>query len=228
MNIPVTEFRNYFRFLSNMHPSPIKLGDVTYTCAEAAFQAAKLQDKSMRHIFAGLTGKEAKTLGHRISLRSDWETIKIDVMRWIVKEKFEQNPELKLRLFRLIEDDLIEGNSWGDTFWGVCNGTGQNWLGKILMEYRDTEYKEYLDVMPNLPAHTYIEKKDIPVEVRNVSKRIYYEILDAGYKMTKYRWLKWKDYYVFEEWDEDIRGDKSHTIFLISADGEYSAQFDIK
>lgn len=228
MNIPVTEFRNYFEFLSNMFPAPIKLGNVTYTCAEAAFQAAKMQNKSMRHIFAGLTGKEAKALGRRISLRPDWETIKLDVMRWVVKEKFEQNPELKLRLFRLIKDDLIEGNSWGDTFWGVCDGKGQNWLGKILMEYRDAKYKEYLDIMQNLPRHTYIEKKNIPVEVRNVSKRIYYEGLEAGYKMTKYRWLKWKDYYVFEEWNEDPCGGENHTVFLISLDGEDSAQFNIK
>ena len=113
MNIPVKEFRNYYEFLSNMFPSPIKLGSVTYTCAEAAFQAVKLKDKNERRIFAKLTGKEAKALGRTVKLRNDWEEIKIDVMRWIVKEKFEQNPNLKLRLFRLLEDDLIEGNTWG-------------------------------------------------------------------------------------------------------------------
>lgn len=32
--------------------------------------------------------------------------------------------------------ELIEGNHWGDTFWGVCNGVGQNNLGKLLMAIR--------------------------------------------------------------------------------------------
>ena len=31
---------------------------------------------------------------------------------------------------------LVEGNSWGDTFWGVCRGKGKNMLGKILMRVR--------------------------------------------------------------------------------------------
>jgi hypothetical protein len=32
---------------------------------------------------------------------------------------------------------LIEGNTWGDTFWGVCNGVGENNLGKTLMNVRE-------------------------------------------------------------------------------------------
>lgn len=38
--------------------------------------------------------------------------------------------------------ELIEGNSWGDTFWGECNGIGENNLGKILMKIR----KEIVDL----------------------------------------------------------------------------------
>jgi predicted NAD-dependent protein-ADP-ribosyltransferase YbiA (DUF1768 family) len=34
------------------------------------------------------------------------------------------------------EADLVEGNHWNDTFWGVCRGVGQNWLGRILMDER--------------------------------------------------------------------------------------------
>lgn len=29
-----------------------------------------------------------------------------------------------------------EGNTWGDKFWGVCDGEGENHLGKLLMEVR--------------------------------------------------------------------------------------------
>jgi hypothetical protein len=33
--------------------------------------------------------------------------------------------------------ELIEGNVWNDVFWGVCNGIGKNWLGKLLMQVRE-------------------------------------------------------------------------------------------
>jgi predicted NAD-dependent protein-ADP-ribosyltransferase YbiA (DUF1768 family) len=34
--------------------------------------------------------------------------------------------------------ELIEGNNWGDKFWGQSPlGTGRNELGKILMSVRD-------------------------------------------------------------------------------------------
>ena len=227
MNIPVTEFRNYFEFLSNMYPSPITLGNVTYTCAEAAFQAVKLQDKNQRHIFAGLSGKEAKKLGRKVNLRPDWENIKIDVMRWIISEKFRQNSKIRLPLLRVYEDDLIEGNTWGDTFWGVCNGIGQNWLGKILMEYRDKTYKDYLDQMPNLTGYEIIPKSKVPTCVLDEAKFIYYGFLDAGYTIKKFVWRK-GEYYAFEEWDEAPDGDNHHAMFLISSDGDESAQFDLK
>ena len=41
--------------------------------------------------------------------------------------------------------ELIEGNSWGDTFWGVCDGVGENNLGKVLMRVRDRLNKEEED-----------------------------------------------------------------------------------
>ena len=37
------------------------------------------------------------------------------------------------------DQELVEYNTWGDTYWGVCTRIrqGQNWLGKILMEVRE-------------------------------------------------------------------------------------------
>lgn len=41
--------------------------------------------------------------------------------------------------------ELIEGNDWGDAFWGVCGGYGQNWLGVLLMLVRsELAYKAAL------------------------------------------------------------------------------------
>jgi predicted NAD-dependent protein-ADP-ribosyltransferase YbiA (DUF1768 family) len=53
-----------------------------------------------------------------------------------VKDKFSRNPELRVKLLNTGDLQLVEGNYWGDTFWGVCNGKGENHLGKILMRVR--------------------------------------------------------------------------------------------
>ena len=129
-------FRGDYAFLSNMYESPIKLGGITYTCAEAAFQAAKLSDKNARAQFAGLTGPEAKKLGRQVTLRPDWEKIKLDVMRWVIHEKFAQNPQLAAKLKATGITELVENNGHNDTFWGRCDRKGQNWLGVILTEER--------------------------------------------------------------------------------------------
>lgn len=71
-----------------------------------------------------------------MSLRGDWEQVKVDLMRTFVRKKFE-NPFLRPMLLTTGDAELVEGNTWNDTFWGVCRGAGHNWLGKILMEVRD-------------------------------------------------------------------------------------------
>ena len=79
---------------------------------------------------------EAKKLGRRVELRPEWEYIKERVMFEIVLNKFNQNPQLAKMLLATGEEELVEGNTWGDRTWGVCDGVGQNRLGKILMKVR--------------------------------------------------------------------------------------------
>lgn len=174
-------FRGEYGFLSNMYNSPITLGSVTYTCAEAAYQAAKLEDKKARKMFAGLTGPQAKALGRKIPLRSDWEQIKEAVMGWILQEKFRQNPELarKLRQTRGIE--LIEDNTWEDTFWGRCNGVGKNVLGELLMVERDGQPWEYTRKLIQNSQCELVELEDIPEQPRERIR----EIVRYFYKKAK-------------------------------------------
>jgi len=54
----------------------------------------------------------------------------------IVYQKFLQNPELRDKLLATNDAYLVEGNNWKDTYWGICNGVGENWLGRILMIVR--------------------------------------------------------------------------------------------
>ena len=80
---------------------------------------------------------EAKKAGRKVILRSDWEIVKVDLMYKIVKAKFAQNIDLALKLAATNNEELVEGNTWGDKIWGKVNGEGQTLLGKILMDIRD-------------------------------------------------------------------------------------------
>lgn len=70
-------------------------------------------------------------------LRDDWEEVKDDLMYRIVLAKFLQNPSLADALIKTGNAQLIEGNTWGDTYWGMCDSVGENKLGEILMRVRD-------------------------------------------------------------------------------------------
>lgn len=135
----ITSFSGEYRFLSNFWVAPIEYEGITYPSSEHAYQAAKTLNTDIREIFSVLDSPaKAKKLGQLIEIRADWEHVKINVMREIVEAKFENHPDLMSKLMDTKGQKLIEGNTWGDTFWGECPlGTGRNELGKILMGIRD-------------------------------------------------------------------------------------------
>jgi ribA/ribD-fused uncharacterized protein len=135
--LKIDSFRGNYRFLSNFFPALCNYEGIVYPTVEHGYQAAKSLNQDVRKTIAGaLTSQEAKALGRNVVLRPDWESVKIQVMRDLIALKF-SNREIA-NLLRLTGDaELIEGNWWGDTFWGVCNGVGENWLGRLLMEQRD-------------------------------------------------------------------------------------------
>lgn len=130
-------FRDDFAFLSNMFPCKIIYKDLHFQSSESLYQAAKCKDKSLISNFCNLDGYRAKKLGRKVQLIDNWEQIKIDVMRKCVYLKFTQNPIL-LQKLKKVKGLISEENTWNDTFWGICNGEGENHLGKILMEFRDS------------------------------------------------------------------------------------------
>ncbi len=130
----ISSFRDEYYFLSNFYYAPIIHMGMKFKSNEAAFQAAKCPQMACK--FQSLNPSEAKRLGRRIELREDWEQVKDNIMYQICKEKFFQNPDLGRLLLETGDAELIEGNNWGDTTWGVCNGVGENRLGKILMRVR--------------------------------------------------------------------------------------------
>lgn len=133
----IDSFRGAYRFLSNFFPAEVAYEGAIYPSVENAFQAAKCVDASERTVFTVCSPAEAKRFGRRVRLRHDWEQVKLDIMRQLVADKFARSDELRRRLLATGDAELVEGNAWNDTFWGVCRGRGQNHLGRILMEVRD-------------------------------------------------------------------------------------------
>lgn len=134
----INSFTGAYRYLSNFYPCKIEFEGAVYPSAEHAFVAAKTEDEHVRELILKVdTASKVKRMGRKLELRRNWESVKVFYMRKIVQAKFDQNPDLMQKLKGTAPAELIEGNFWGDTFWGQCPvGTGQNVLGKILMEVR--------------------------------------------------------------------------------------------
>ena len=139
MTAAILGFENEFKFLSNFEGPAVMFEGVRYPKVEYAFQAAKTLHLAYREkIRLARTPGIAKRLGGKrssIVLRDDWEEIKIEVMRDLLIQKFAQTPYREM-LLATGDAYLEETNYWKDTFWGVCDGVGQNHLGKLLMQIR--------------------------------------------------------------------------------------------
>lgn len=132
----IDEFNGRYSFLSNFYESPLIYDGMEFRNSESAYQSAKVIDIQEKMLFQNTTASQGKKLGRGVKLRSDWEEIKDDVMLEVVRCKFTQNRILYQKLLDTGVQELVEGNWWGDTYWGVYRGHGQNKLGKILMQVR--------------------------------------------------------------------------------------------
>jgi ribA/ribD-fused uncharacterized protein len=137
------DFQGNGFFLSNFAPASVMFEGVGYPTVEHAYQAAKTLEPGEREKIRGAsTPGLARKLGRKLTKRPDWSDLKVDIMRDLVRQKFEGHPDLKKRLLATGEAELVEGNTWHDNFWGDCrcdrcaSSPGQNWLGRILMEVR--------------------------------------------------------------------------------------------
>lgn len=133
----IESFSGDHRFLSNFYPSVIEYEGITCPSVEHAYQAAKTFDMNARKMIASVSSPGiAKKMGQVLIIRDDWESVKVMVMHELLIKKF-SDPELRSKLMATGTSDLVEGNTWGDTFWGVCRGTGKNKLGTLLMAIRN-------------------------------------------------------------------------------------------
>ncbi len=144
-NKVIDDFRGDYGFLSNFHQCPFEFKGLTYPNAEAAFQAQKCATEEAKIKYTVTKNPVvAKRMGKKeTGFPSNWDEICYDIMKDILTVKF-SNPELREKLKATGNATLIEGNRWHDNRWGKCtcdrckNKEAKNWLGKILMEIRDT------------------------------------------------------------------------------------------
>ena len=133
----IDRFTGEYRWLSNFWPTIVWYNGEMYGSVEHAYQAAKTLDTADRAWIRSLSSPwAAKRAGRSVVLRKDWETYRLAIMYELVRHKFEDDDGLRAKLLATGDAELVEGNHWGDTFWGVCGGKGRNELGKILMRVR--------------------------------------------------------------------------------------------
>lgn len=137
-------FDKEYRWLSNFYPVKVWYDGMQFPSVEHAYQAAKTLDKEIREVFTHdtLRAGRAKNVGSHIDLRPDWnEETRIEIMYSLLLQKF-SHPSLREKLLATGDLYIEETNYWKDTFWGVCNGVGENRLGNILMQIRNDIRKD--------------------------------------------------------------------------------------
>lgn len=139
---PIRRFRGAYRFLSNFYPCTLI---VVHACGEwyqvptleHAYQALKAQTfTGFTRVCQAPTAAAAKALGRQVAIRPNWDDVKRETMLALLREKFGVDVELGNRLKATGDRLLVEGNTWGDRYWGQVHGEGENWLGRLLMQVR--------------------------------------------------------------------------------------------
>lgn len=127
-----------YRFLSNFHICDCVFEDLTFPSSEHVYMFQKSLDESYRSsIIKAPTPKTARQIGQTVKLRSDWNNYRKLAMLNALNSKFKNSQERKM-LKATGDAYLEETNTWNDTYWGVCNCVGENMLGRLLMQIRDT------------------------------------------------------------------------------------------
>lgn len=148
----INSFRGRYVFLSNFYPCKIEHKGIVYPSVEHYYVALKVTGMQFidgvyytapdfRELIARIPDAgDVKKLGKRVKVRSDWNEKKLEFMEWGIREKF-KDIKLAEMLLETGDSELIEGNNWHDVYYGKCschkcNGSGENYLGKILMKIR--------------------------------------------------------------------------------------------
>lgn len=147
----IDSFRGEHAFLSNFYYAKTNWAGKTFPTVEHGYAAAKalcfqdaldgVSDNESHYWFdkiaSASTPSEAKKLGRSLKIDIDyWEGAKVVFMRQLLTAKFNENYDIRYKLIQTSPHMLIEGNTWGDKYWGMVDNDGENVLGCLLMELR--------------------------------------------------------------------------------------------
>lgn len=131
-----------FYVLSNFSSFAIVWQGLRFPTSEHAYHWEKFKDGHNEHaalqIRRASSAHEAFKIAERAkdTRRRDWDAVKVDIMRDILRVKASQHEYVARKLLATGDRELIE-DSWRDNFWGWGpNRHGQNMLGKLWMEVR--------------------------------------------------------------------------------------------
>lgn len=137
----IYEFRGDYGWLSNFYPCKVTYRHSEFDSVEQAYMFAK-NDTSGDWLEFCLNNPPAicKAQSKLIKIRDDWDSVKLEIMELLLEQKFNKEP-FKSKLIATGNRNIIEGNYWNDSFWGidlkVNPNYGENHLGRIIMKIRD-------------------------------------------------------------------------------------------
>ena len=105
-------FRNEKFYLSNYYPyAPIVYKEINFPTSEHFFHACKTHDKQQQLLIINSNSPGmAKKNGKVVTLRPDWEEVKVNIMRFTLYLKFTQNSNIMKKLLDTTNEELVEYN----------------------------------------------------------------------------------------------------------------------
>lgn len=142
---------------SNFAQTPLAVNDVTFYSAETLFQIIKFTDTEARKAIFSVRGQglkmQAKHFEKSVGTREDWGRIIVDVLKFCLMTKYEQNGDFRRELERsrglfIVEDQTAFAKKTADTYGAKLSQDGllfegPNLMGRLLMELRDNGRLNY-------------------------------------------------------------------------------------
>ncbi|HAT68474.1 MAG: hypothetical protein A2481_01435 [Candidatus Yonathbacteria bacterium RIFOXYC2_FULL_47_9] len=132
-------YEHEFYVFSNYSSFMLEWKGKLYPTSEHAYHSEKFEDETLKEQLRNTrSAHDSQRFAneHKDERRKDWDDIKLEIMKEILKTKVSQHPYVMKKLVESGDKELVE-DSWRDDFWGWGpNKDGENHLGKLWMEVR--------------------------------------------------------------------------------------------
>lgn len=132
-------YEHEFYVFSNFSSFAIEWKNKLYMTSEHVYHSEKFEDDGLKEQIRNCrSAHEALKLAevNKDKCRNNWDEIRLQVMKEILRAKVQQHPYVKKKLIESGDKELVE-DSWRDSYWGWGpNKDGENHLGKLWMEVR--------------------------------------------------------------------------------------------